>query len=332
MAYQSRLRQKKKGSGIHVDLGAILSAIGGVEGGGVEAIPPSDVPHDDPSFDARTQTRFKPKSGAKDFLSGGRATRTASNLNAQQILADQEIARQLSMQKQSIPLDIERETALSGVRAKADIDKEINLGPIQTANKVAERKAIDPLDEAKAAHAKNAELLVSYGIPVNPKNLATVDSTLTELKVASEVAKTQAGTLSSMNQGEGSRLNLDIRAKARPELLNTGINQAQLEQMQSQANLSAFPAETKVRAQMLEREVQRYDAVTRNIGAMEGYRSAQEQKLTQLPLVERLLQEQQTKTGVAPKAPPVSLTPQPANDDYIVIDGIMYKKPKQNGY
>lgn len=76
----------------HISLGAFF---GGGDGGGVEAMDPSEVDPYDASFDARSQTRFQPKNSFTNFLSGGKATATADRLNATSVFQDQQNQNQL---------------------------------------------------------------------------------------------------------------------------------------------------------------------------------------------------------------------------------------------
>ncbi len=77
-----------------INLSGLLSAlpaIGAAAGGGdVQAVNPGDVDFEDASFNANTQTRFEPKSGFGNFLTGGAGARAAGALNAQQIISDQQ--------------------------------------------------------------------------------------------------------------------------------------------------------------------------------------------------------------------------------------------------
>lgn len=79
-------RRKFRGrSGVNV--GGLLSGISG-DGGGIEEDPEAvadvaaETPYWDDTFDANNVLRYKPSSGIKDFLSGGKSSAMASKYNA----------------------------------------------------------------------------------------------------------------------------------------------------------------------------------------------------------------------------------------------------------
>src|SRR5205814_5371396 len=94
---QIQPRSRQGGGGF--DWGQFFSNIGG---GSVEPVEPGDVPYTDPTFDARTQVRFKPQHPVLNFLSGGRGTAEANQLNTGQILGAAQDAQETVVQKERL--------------------------------------------------------------------------------------------------------------------------------------------------------------------------------------------------------------------------------------
>jgi len=108
-----------------IDLGAMFGA---ADGGGVVPMEPGDVPFDDSTFDANTQTRFKPKSVFKDFLSGGQASALANEMNNAQILEGQDYSNMVrrAPEMSKIKVDLERQLKDVGVQSALKQAKELD--------------------------------------------------------------------------------------------------------------------------------------------------------------------------------------------------------------
>lgn len=114
-------RRFKGRASVGIDLGGLT---GGDTGGGVElddqaiADVASEVPFSDSSFDANNVLRYKPVSGIKNFLSGGKATAIADELNQQA----QYTEVQNRMTQQNADTLFGRQKELEGIRAGNDVN------------------------------------------------------------------------------------------------------------------------------------------------------------------------------------------------------------------
>jgi len=208
-----------------IDLGAMFGATGG---GDVIPMEPGEVDFNDATFDANTQTRFKPKSGFKDFMSGGQASAAANDINNAQILGDQEFSNQIRRSPELTKIAVERERQLKkvGVDSAVDQAKQLDANRYNTSiNRIAAARAneldgdwaiYEPDDEdipkadkvyARKQYADFGDMIDKVGVTGSDTgNKASVANTEHQRKLTEQIGKKERQILNDGSYVDGDKL------------------------------------------------------------------------------------------------------------------------------
>src|SRR5437762_3308328 len=171
-----------------LDIGAILNATlgGGADVESVPDIPPestiTDKPYDWTGKDIPTGSKIQPKITQQDMsdISSGNLFRgknkegqdLAARANIENKLAEETAKRGIRTKQAEIPVDVQREQALTGPL----IDRQKALHTLANDAELQKRLAIDPLDIEKERKQNIMAILTSKGIQPTEENIAKHDA------------------------------------------------------------------------------------------------------------------------------------------------------------
>lgn len=173
------------------------------------------------------------------------------------------------------------------------------------------------------------DLLRTEGLEDTPDNRSMFHNALSETRIAAKKAQAESEALAGMDVSDKIRTGLDTRALTKSSTQQTDVNKARLGQMQSEADVTGFPASDRIKTRLEEMGPALELAKIRYFGSGTGLRGAQEQKLEQPNFMENYFKNQMNNTIQTKPSPTVNLAPSPTDDfEYRIIGGKTYRIPR----